>query len=118
MRDTLAAHNFHLKEIKFNNTLTTIFVNAFLNCVRLRKLDLPASLEHISAGGFQGLVFMETYIFRNTIPPTLANASNCITVTPNLTKIYVPDDSVSAYKTATNWATYESYIYPLSEYIE
>ena len=60
MGDTLAAHNFHLKEIKFNNTLTTIFVNAFLNCVRLRKLDLPASLEHISAGGFQGLVFMET----------------------------------------------------------
>ena len=29
--------------------------------------------------------------------------------------IYVPDDSVNAYKTANNWSTYESYIKPISE---
>lgn len=31
-------------------------------------------------------------------------------------KYYVPDDLVNDYKTATNWSTYASFIYPLSEY--
>lgn len=31
-------------------------------------------------------------------------------------KYYVPDDLVDAYKTATNWSSYASFIYPLSEY--
>ena len=31
-------------------------------------------------------------------------------------KIYVPDDLVAVYKTATNWSSYASYIHPISEY--
>jgi hypothetical protein len=31
-----------------------------------------------------------------------------------ITKIYVPDASVAAYKAATNWVSYANYIYPLS----
>ncbi|HAE25484.1 MAG TPA: hypothetical protein DCG33_09100 [Prevotellaceae bacterium] len=31
-------------------------------------------------------------------------------------KYYVPDDLVDAYKTATNWSSYASFIYPLSAY--
>jgi hypothetical protein len=63
---------------------------------------------------------IDTYAFYNcygiaeyhllpTTPPTLANknafnniASDCI--------IYVPVGSLNAYKTATNWSTYASYM--------
>ena len=31
---------------------------------------------------------------------------------------YVPDESVEAYKTATNWSNWAGYIYPISEYTE
>mgnify|MGYP000472681990 CR=1 FL=1 len=31
--------------------------------------------------------------------------------------IYVPDDSVEAYKTATNWSNYADRIRPISEYV-
>lgn len=33
-------------------------------------------------------------------------------------KIYVPDDSVEAYKQASGWSEYADIIYPLSEYVE
>ena len=33
-------------------------------------------------------------------------------------KIYVPDNSVDAYKAATNWSQYADRIKPLSEYVE
>ena len=35
-----------------------------------------------------------------------------------ITTIYVPDESVEAYKAATNWVNYASIIKPLSEYVE
>ena len=45
-------------------------------------------------------------------PPTLgANAFNNTTC-----KIYVPDASVSAYKAATNWSTYASRIFSLTQF--
>ena len=36
----------------------------------------------------------------------------------NIEYIYVPDDLVENYKTATNWSVYASQIKPLSEYVE
>ena len=33
---------------------------------------------------------------------------------PNL-KIYVPDESVDAYKAATNWSAYADIIFPISQ---
>jgi hypothetical protein len=35
-------------------------------------------------------------------------------INPN-TKIYVPDQAVTAYKTSTSWKVYADYIYPISE---
>ena len=47
-------------------------------------------------------------------PPSLA--SNTFNSLSPVSRIYVPDASVDAYKTATNWITYASYIYPISDY--
>jgi hypothetical protein len=53
-------------------------------------------------------------VFNRTTPPTLAN-KNAFNNINSICKIYVPDASVTAYKTATNWVTYADYIYPMSE---
>lgn len=53
-------------------------------------------------------------ICRNPNPPSYPTGD----VTPTTYKIYVPDDSVSKYKTATGWRSLANYIYPLSEYVE
>ena len=49
----------------------------------------------------------------NTTPPTLN--SNAYNGTHSDLKIYVPDASVEAYKTATNWSQYSSRIKGISE---
>lgn len=80
----------NLKSLRFSNNLTTIGNNAFA--------DQPTVME---------------YVFLSTTPPT-AGASIFNNLN-KLTKIYVPDASVAAYKAATNWVTYANYIYPLSQ---
>jgi hypothetical protein len=55
-----------------------------------------------------------TVLVSNSLTPPVIT-SNTIPNNPNL-RIYVPDSSVTAYKTATNWVAYASKIYPLSEY--
>ena len=58
---------------------------------------------------------MKTMTFEGTTVPTFAkNPIGAIHITNGL-KIYVPDSVVQEYKNATNFATYASHIYPMSQ---
>jgi hypothetical protein len=62
---------------------------------------------------------MERLIIKATNPPTLGGGSfygsTQGAVPPNFDGIYVPDASVAAYKAASNWSVFASYIKPMSE---
>lgn len=49
-----------------------------------------------------------TFIFRPTTPPTLAS-TNAFTAN-RINKIYVPNGTLSAYQTASNWSSFASYM--------
>lgn len=83
------AGNQVMNKLYFNNTITSIGQQAFINTNII------------------------SYTFTSVIPPTLANANAFGAINP-ICKIYVPDASVEAYKAATNWITLANYIYPLS----
>ncbi len=53
-------------------------------------------------------------IFHSLNPPTIP--ANCFTYCT--ASIYVPDESLSIYKSATNWSKFASQIKPLSEYTD
>lgn len=83
-----------------------------------RKIEFDESLSIMSAQMMNSSMPLCTaYIFHSVTPPAMANVNALGTINSEA-KIYVPDESVNAYKTATNWSTYASYIYPLSEYVE
>jgi len=63
----------------------------------------------IGASAFNGCYGMSEYHFKPTTPPTLAN-SNAFSTIPSDCIIYVPQGSLNAYKTATNWSTYASHM--------
>ena len=86
---------------------------SFRNC-KLTKVDIGADCTTISAYAFQNNTTLEAFVCRATTPPSLAN-SNALSSTNNC-PIYVPNDSVEAYKTASNWSSYASRIKPLSEF--
>ena len=95
----------------------------FSFCPNLVLVDLGENCSSIGAESFGRGVGTSgkniTIICRASTPPTLGGTIFGATISnAALEGIYVPDDSVEAYKTATNWSAYADRIKPLSEYIE
>lgn len=80
---------------------------AFESCTKLTSIDIPKNVNIIRNGAFKDSG-IKTMILRNPTPPTLIG-------TIPATTIYVPADSVEAYKSHTNWAKYADKIQPISE---
>lgn len=82
-----------LTEARFDS-LTTISTQVFMNCSALVKLVLGSSTlcELTNVNAFQS--------------SAIANSTGYV---------YVPDNLVDSYKSATNWVTYANQIKPISE---
>ena len=121
----------NLTNVTFGDSIEIIGVNAFQGCYSLTSIDIPDSVTSIGNGGFAGCSGMTTCTIGSGItsiginafngcsgltsitvnavtPPTLVNV-NAFRYTNNC-QIYVPCDSVNAYKAASNWSTYASRI--------
>lgn len=85
-------------------------------CPYLTSVELPSTLTTLGNKAFANDTSLESIICRATTPPTM-NATSALENTNNC-PIYVPDASLEAYKTATNWSQFQSRIKPLSEYVE
>ena len=143
---TLANNAFNgsgIAQITFPISLTTIgtstYCHTFLDCLNLRKLifnegfafahdrciwgcknitllDFPSTTTTLQGYSIQcyDSVNQKNYVIicRAITPPALGS----ISYTNKLTAVYVPDESVSAYKTASVWSGIAAKIKPLSEY--
>lgn len=90
------------------------------------ELDMPSTLERIDSffSASSNPDHVKRLIFRSVNPPSLSSNNmfdtyfDAVTYTtiryPNL-KIYVPHDSVDAYKTAENWSAYADIIFSISQ---
>ena len=112
--------------------VTSIGNYAFSSCSALTSVDLPNAIS-IGSSAFESCYSLTKLIIRTTSQTcTLSSTSafsSCYHIlgTTNATYnpeglkdgyIYVPDELVESYKTATNWSEYASQIKPLSEYVE
>ena len=101
-----------LTSVIIPNSVTSIGDGAFSGCRGLTSVIIPNSVTSIGKSAYQMCAKLISVTVKSTIPPTLGttvfghNADN--------RKIYVPSESVDAYKSATNWSTYASYIEPIS----
>lgn len=102
-----------LTSIAIPDGVTNIGGTALSGCDSLTSITIPDSVTNIIANAFAGSCSVSEYHLLPTTPPTLAK-SNAFSGIPNDCKIYVPysaDHSIlNAYKTATNWSTYASYM--------
>lgn len=86
----------------------------FNNCTSLQKVILPSTLTYIGSVAFKSCTSLVYIKCLATTPPTTQN--NPFDGASSTFKIYVPDDSVTAYKAATNWSTYASRIFSLTQF--
>jgi hypothetical protein len=103
---------YQLEEITIPNTVTTIETYAFNNCASMLKIVVPSSVTSIESNAFSACK-AAYFVFLRTTPPTLA-AVNALDSTGTV-PIYVPSESVNAYKTASNWSSYASRIEAIPE---
>ena len=103
---------FSLTSITIPNSVTSIGERAFLGCDSLTSVTIGNSIKFIGDAAFQDCFALKSITCKATTPPTLGAPYNGLS---NVTAVYVPAESVDAYKTATNWSYYSSVIQPIPE---
>ena len=96
-----------LTSIDIPNSVTTIGVQAFFKCSGLTSCTIGSGVTSIGSSAFTQCSGLTSIISNATQPPTLGSGAFDST---NNSPIYVPSDSVNAYKAATNWKDYKSRI--------
>lgn len=99
-----------------DDNVNKIGVGVFYNCKKLILVDVPnvTSIESVACFGASKL---HTLILRANSVCTLANTVGLYDTPMYYGNggIYVPDNLVDQYKSATNWSTFANTIKPLSE---
>ena len=121
--DTYSFMNSGIKSFRAKK-LGTINTSTFANCSNLTLIDIGSETANVSpvirANACSGAKSLKTLILgkgTNNVWYSLAN-TNAFSGTPIASGtgfVYVPDDMVDTYKTATNWSTYANQIKPFSE---
>lgn len=108
---------YSLETLSIPLDTTNMSTSTLYECMSLKSIVVPHAVINIGLYAFSSCYGLLKYQFLATTPPTLASTTAFQNI--NIAaKIYVPDASVSAYQAATNWVTYASYIYPISELAE
>ena len=101
-----------LTSVTIPNSVTSIGTRAFYNCTSLTSITIPDSVTSIGYYVFESVATatqsrrFDLTVLAN-VPPSLGKG--VLNYVMDYT-IYVPAESVEAYKTATNWNTYASAI--------
>lgn len=96
-----------LESVTIPNTVTNIVGGAFALCHTLSSITIPSSVTYIGQDAFHNCTSLQSITVEATTPPSMPNVA--FSSTGNC-PIYVPSESVNAYKTASGWSTYASRI--------
>ena len=101
------AHCSGITNVSLTEGLTKLGYTMFNNCVKLSSVVIPSTIEYIGGNAFSYCSGLTSVTCLAENPPELGDTAAFYNST---CPIYVPSQSVSAYKSATNWSTYASRI--------
>ena len=93
-----------LSEIAIPDSVTSIGQYCFHFCTSLTDITIPKFVTSLGNGCFNTCSKLTSVTCKATTPPTLG--SSAFDFTHSTIVIYVPSESVAAYKSATNWSKY------------
>jgi len=125
---------YALTNLKLSNNLKSIENQLCVYCSSLTSIDIPDSVADIGQSAFEycsgltsvtigsGVIYVQADAFRNcksltsvtflgVTPPKLMGTY--VFYSTNNCPIYVPQESVNAYKTASGWSKYADRIQPI-----
>ena len=99
-----------LTSITIPDSVISIGNYVFYGCSSLTSITIPDSVTEIGGHAFNRCTSLEEVYCKPTTPP--AGDSYMFDNNALGRKIYVPAESVEAYKSAVNWKSYADYIKP------
>ncbi|MDR1302259.1 MAG: leucine-rich repeat domain-containing protein [Treponema sp.] len=109
---SVGIYNFYdctsLESVTFPSGLKQINKNAFDHCTALKEVELPATLKLLGAYAFRNCTQLKRVIVHAEVPPAL-NGGVFSGVNEDFS-IYVPANSVEAYKSMTGWQAFAGII--------
>ena len=91
-----------LKEADLSKTqITTLKSSTFSNCASLTSVQLPSTLTSIEGSAFYNCTSLTEITLDATTPPTLGSGQ--LSTCSSLEVIFVPEESVTAYRMAEGW---------------
>lgn len=106
-----------LKSVYIGDKVEQIKLQAFSACSSLPTLTVPASVTLVDDASFGDCSVLREIYFHPTTPPTMLLNSwwgaTTFSGIPQDAKIFVPNASLNAYKSAEGWIDYRDYIYPM-----
>ena len=100
---------YSLTSVNIPDSVTEIGEWAFCNCDSLTSVNIPDSVTTIGEDAFGSCDSLTSVYCKATTPPALGG-TYVFDDNGSGRKIYVPAESVEAYKSATNWSEYASAI--------
>ena len=98
-----------LTSVTIGNSVTSIGAGTFSRCISLTEVTIPNSVTSIGESAFYNCSGLTSVTIEATTPPTLGGSP----FSTSVSIIYVPAESVEAYKTANIWINYSSMIRPI-----
>ena len=91
-----------LTSVTIPNSVTSIGASAFYNCSGLTSVTIPNSVTSIGNSAFAGCSSLTSVTCQAKNVPTTGD--DCFYIVPtNKATLYVPEESVNAYKSANEW---------------
>lgn len=109
--DRYALRRCGLKKINIPSSLSAISENCFNSCTDIEEITIPNNITRIEYSAFIYCTSLNKVTVLASTPPSLGN--NAFFNTSEDLRIYVPEESLNAYKTAYNWSEYSTKIYPI-----
>jgi hypothetical protein len=105
----------NLHKVRLGEGCTYVGADSFAGCGNLKAVAIGSNVATIMNYAFGNCSGLNEIVIYAITPPSLPY-TNALTNTNNC-PIYVPDASVEAYKSATNWLNYAPRIYSLTDYV-
>ena len=93
-----------LTSVTIPDSVTRIYSSAFSGCTSLTSVTIPDSVTTIYSSAFSGCTSLTSVYCKAVTPPT--GGSNMFGNNASGRKIYVPTESVEAYKSTSYWSDY------------
>ncbi|WP_277560712.1 leucine-rich repeat domain-containing protein [Acinetobacter beijerinckii] len=106
---------FELTSVELPAGLTVIGDRAFTGAKKITSLSIPNSVNSMGDQAFSNCFLLESITVSAVVPPVCTNPfyNTSGGVVPDLFSIYVPSESVTAYKAAAGWSNHSSRIFAI-----